>query len=101
MNNSIRTEWGNMRCFPVFEYKISETDYLVVELSLSEDNQEIEFSFDSDNKKTWFSGDVTAINNTRYKITVDPDMSLDEHIQLINQEMMEGYLLPNGLYCDD
>ena len=54
MNNSIRTEWENMRCFPIFEYKISESDYLVVELSLSEDNQEIEFSFDSDNKKPGF-----------------------------------------------
>ena len=92
---------GKMRCFPIFEYKISESDYLVVELSLSEDNQEIEFSFDSDNKKNWFSGDVVTINDNRYKITVDPDMSLDEHIQLIDQEMTEGYLLPNGLYCDE
>ena len=101
MNNSIRTEWENMRCFPIFEYKISESDYLVVELSLSEDNQEIGFSFDSDNKKTWFSGDVVTINENCYKITVDPDMSLDEHLQLIDQEMIEGYLLPNGLYCDE
>ena len=98
MNNSISTEWENMRCFPIFEYKISESDYLVVELSLLDDNHEIEFSFDSDNKKTWFSGDVIVINDNRYKITVDPDMSLDEHIQLIDQEMTEGYLLPNGLY---
>ena len=75
MNNSIRYEWDNMRCFPIFEYKISESDYLIVELSLSEDN--------------------------RYKITVDPGMSLDHHLQLINDEMTEGYLLPNGLYCDE
>lgn len=89
-----------VRCCLIFEYKISETDYLVVELSLSKDNQEIEFSFDSDNKKTWFSGEVITINDNRYKITVDPDMSLDDHIQLIDQEMTEGYLLPNGLYYD-
>lgn len=101
MNNSIRTEWEKMRCFPILEYKIGESDYLVVELSLSEDNQEIEFSFDSDNKKTWFSGDVVIINDNCYKITVDPYMSLDEHIQFIDQEMTEGYLLPNGLYCDE
>ena len=101
MTNSIRYELENMRCFPIFEYKISESDYLVVELSLSEDNQEIEFSFDSDNKKTWFSGDVVTINDNRYKITVDPDMSLDWHLQLIDQEITEGYLLPNGVYCDE
>ena len=98
MNNSIRYEWENMRRFPIFEYKISESDYLVVELSLSDDNQEIEFSFDSDNKKTWFSGNVIVINDNRYKITVDPDMSLNDHLQLIDQEMTEGYLLPNGMY---
>ena len=92
---------GKMRCFPILEYKTGESDYLVVVLLLSEDNLEIEFSFDSDNKKTWFSGDVIVINDNRYKITVDPDMSLDEHIQLIDQEMIEGYLLPNGLYCDE
>lgn len=104
MNNSIRNEWERMisrGTIPVFEYKIGEYNYLVVELSLSEDNQEIEFSFDSDNKKTWFSGDVVIINDNRYKITVDPGMSLDEHIQLIDQEMTDGYLLPNGLYCDE
>ena len=98
MNNSIRYEWDNMRCFPILEYKISESDYLIVELSLSEDNREIEFSFDSDNKKTRFSGGVTTINDNRYKIPVDPDMSLDHHLQAISEEMIEGYLLPNGLY---
>lgn len=55
MNNSIRTEWEQLISsgrIPIFEYKISESDYLIVELSLSEDNQEIEFSFDSGQKKT-------------------------------------------------
>ena len=104
MDNSIRTEWENIifrGIIPVIEYQTGENDYLIVELSLSEDNQEIEFSFESDNKKTWFSGDVTAINENRYKITVDLDMSLDHHIQLIDQEMTEGYLLPNGIFYDN
>ena len=102
LTKSIRFQWEELihsGRIPVIEYKISESDYLIVELSLSDDNREIEFSFDSDNKKTWFSGDVTTINSNRYKIQVDLDMSLDEHIQLIDQEMTEGYLLPNGLYC--
>lgn len=100
MSNPIRTEWENMRCFPIFEYKISENDWLVVDIQLSDDNQEIEFYFDSDNKKNWFSGEVITINDNCYKITVDPDFSLDEHLQLIDQEMTEGYLLPNGLYYE-
>ena len=103
MNNSIRTEWENMissGIIPVIEYQAGENDWVVVDIQLSDDNKEIEFSFDSDNKKTWFSGDVIVINDNYYKITVDPDMSLDEHIQLIDQEMTEGYLLPNGLFYE-
>ena len=103
MHNSIRYEWEKMifsGIIPVIEYRISENDYLIVDIQLSDDNECFIFSFDSDNKKTWFSGDVTTINENRYKITVDPDMSLDEHIQLINQEMTEGYLLPNGLFYE-
>ena len=104
MNNSIRNKWEKMisiGVIPVMEYQTGENDWLVVYIQLSDDNQEIEFSFDSDDKKTWFSGDVTTINSNRYKITVDPDVSLDDHIQLIDQEMTEGYLLPNGLYYDN
>lgn len=104
MNNSIRTEWEKMisnGIIPVIEYQTGKNEWLVVYIQLSDDNHEIEFSFDSDNKKTWFSGDVVIINDNRYKITVDPDMSLDEHIQLIDQEMTEGYLLPNGLFYDE
>lgn len=104
MNNSIRTEWEKMisnGIIPVIEYQTGKNEWLVVYIQLSDDNHEIEFSFDSDNKKTWFSGDVITINDNRYKITVDPDMSLDEHIQLIDQEMTEGYLLPNGLFYDE
>lgn len=104
MNNSIRTEWEKMisnGIIPVIEYQTGKNEWLVVYIQLSDDNHEIEFSFDSDNKKTWFSGDVVIINYNRYKITVDPDMSLDEHIQLIDQEMTEGYLLPNGLFYDE
>lgn len=104
MNNSIRTEWEKMisnGIIPVIEYQTGKNEWLVVYIQLSDDNHEIEFSFDSDNKKTWFSGDVITINDNRYKITVDPNMSLDEHIQLIDQEMTEGYLLPNGLFYDE
>ena len=103
MNNSIRTEWEKLissGMIPVMEYQTGENDWLVVYIQLSDDNQEIEFSFDSDNKKNWFSENVVTINDNRYKITVDPDMSLDHHLQLINDEMTEGYLLPNGLFYE-
>ena len=103
MNNSIRTEWENMissGIIPVIEYQTGENDWVVVDIQLSDDSQEIEFSFDSDGKTTCFSGDVITINDNRYRITVDPDMSLDHHLQLINDEMMEGYLLPNGLFYE-
>lgn len=104
MNNSIRIEWDAMisrGTIPVIEYQTGKNDWLVVYIQLSENNQEIEFSFDSDNKKTRFSGEVIKINDNRYKITVDPDMSLDRHLETISDEMSEGYLLPNGLFYDN
>ena len=102
MNNSIRTEWEKLissGIIPVIEYKISESDYLVVDIQLSNDNECFFFSFDKDSLcDVHFSGNVSAFSNIYYRYPVDPDMSLDEHIQLIDQEMTEGYLLPNGLY---
>ena len=104
MNNSIRTEWEKMisrGVIPVIEYQTGENDWLIVDIQLSDDNQEIEFSFDSDNKKLWFSGEVIIINDNRYKITVDPDFSLDHHLETISDQITEGYLLPNGLFYDE
>ena len=102
MNNSIRTEWENMifsGIIPVIEYRISENDYLIVDIQLSDDNECFFFSFDKDSLcDVYFSGNVTTFSNIYYRYPVDEEMNIDWHLNAINQEMTEGYLLPNGLY---
>ena len=102
MNNSIRTDWEKLissGMIPVIEYRISENDYLIVDIQLSDDNECFFFSFDKDFLcDVYFSGNVTTFYNIYYRYPVDEEMNIDWHLNAINQEMTEGYLLPNGLY---
>ena len=46
------------------EYQISENDYLIVEIQLSDDNECFFFSFDKDPLyDVYFSDDVTTFSN--------------------------------------
>ena len=105
MNNSIRTEWEKFISsgrIPVIEYQIAEDEYLICDIYLSDDNECFFFSFDKDPlHEVYFSGDVTTFSDIYYRYPVDNEMSIDWHLNAINQEMTEGYLLPNGLYCDE
>lgn len=85
---------------PCFEYQISENDWLLVDLEFT--NEGIVFSFDSDNKQVAFDGDIIVINDNRYLLPWDLDLSLDYHLEMISDNMTEGYLLVNDLYyCED
>lgn len=94
--NTIKSEWQSMldcRIIPCFEYQLSEDDWLLVDL---------EFSFDSDNKRVAFDGGIKVINDNRYMLPWDLDMSLDSNLEMISENMIEGYLLVNDLYyCED
>lgn len=103
---TIRQDWDNLihsGRIPVIEYQISESEYLICDISLSDDNECFFFSFDKDPLcEVYFSGDVTTFSDIYYRYPVDNEMSLDWHLNAINQEMTEGYLLPNNLYyCED
>lgn len=85
---------GNIPCF---EYQISEDDWLLVDLEFT--NEGLVFSFDSDNNLVAFDGWVTVINDDRYLIPWEYGMSLDEHLAAVDNNIIEGYLLVNDLYC--
>lgn len=108
VQNSIRQQWGKMinsGRLPIMEYQIGEEDYLQVDLALVDDGSAILFSFDRypfPTADVWFSGDVIPVLNN-FQITVDEFTDdLDIYLQQIDQEITEGFLLPNGLYyCED
>ena len=105
MNNSIRNEWEKLissGMIPAIEYQTGENDYLIVDIQLSDDNECFFFSFDKYLLcDVYFSGNITAFSNIYYRYPVDEEMNIDWHLNAINQEMTEGYLLPNGLFYNN
>jgi hypothetical protein len=101
--DTLKSEWQAMLdrgIIPCFEYQISEDDWLLVDLEFTDDG--LEFSFYSDNKRVAFDGGIEVINDNRYMLPWDIDMSLDSHLEMISENITEGYLLVNDLYyCED
>ena len=104
VQKSIACQWEKMIAsgrLPIMEYQIGEDDFLQVDLALVDEGSAILFSFDRypfPTADVWFSGDVVPVLNN-YQITIDEFTdSLDLYLQQIDQEMMEGFILPNGLY---
>jgi len=100
MNNSeLKTEFDNMRCMPMFELEIVNNeggpDYLIVNLSC--DDKGIYFSFDTDNKPVFFDGEIEEVGAS-YLLPWDDCFSLDEHLQTIDENLTEGFILPNHIY---
>ena len=108
VQKSIAYQWKKMIAssrLPVMEYQIGEDDYLIVDVALVDNGSAIIFSFDRRPFPTadvWFSGGVIPVLDN-YQITIDEYTdNLDIYLQQIDQEMLEGFILPNGLfYCED
>lgn len=103
VKNSIKAQFDAMLSrgtIPCFEYQISEDDYLLVNLELSDNG--LLFSFDSDNKRVAFDGVIEVINNNHYLLPFDEYFDdLDYYLQMIDENMTEGYLLVNDLYYSE
>lgn len=81
----------------VFEFSIVSDEYLLVELDISD--QGILFSFDSDNKRVAFDGEIVTIDDNHYCLPFDKyNESLDSYLEVIHENITEGYLIPNNLY---
>jgi hypothetical protein len=93
------------------EYEIIEDDYLLVHFDLASDYQckkynidgGIFVSFDANNLPLHFSGEVITIDDpdliNGFILPFDPDYFEDlyHYLELIAQEISEGYMLPNQL----
>jgi hypothetical protein len=82
----------------LFELEIVNDEYLLVDLDLTEKG--IEFSFDSDNKPCSFDEEIETIHDNRYLLPFDSDSyyCLDNYLEMIHDNLLEGYLSPNNLY---
>ena len=104
VQKTIAYQWEKMikaGRLPIMEYQIGEDDYLIVDLELVDEGSAILFSFDRypfPTAEIWFSGEVIKVLDN-YQITIDEYTdNLDSYLQQVEQEMLEGFILPNGLY---
>lgn len=97
----ISQEWQAMLAcdtMPLFEISLVNGEYLIVDIELLAEKEEIRFSFDTYAKEVFFSGQIKYCNSCLFALPISEyDESLDELLQEIHSEVLEGFILPNGL----
>lgn len=102
-NNTCKTlkdQWDTMinnGRIPMLEYQVSDDEWVTVDIYFR--GNCLLFSFDKEPMyDTWFSGEVEKVLDN-YQINFDWCFdNLDHYLQMIDQEITEGYLIPNNLY---
>jgi len=102
--NKINKQFDDMLTrgiIPLFEYQIKKDEYLTVDIRINEKG--ILFSFDQNSLPVSFDGDIETISENNYLLPFDKSFDqLDSYLEMIGENMTEGYLLPNDLfYCED
>jgi len=94
-NNELLEQFNEMKCMPLFEYALPDDEYLVV--NLTADNKGLYFSFDENSLDVSFDGEIEKVGGS-YHLPWDDCFGLDEHLQTIDNNMTEGFLMPNNLF---
>jgi hypothetical protein len=101
----ISQEWQAMRergTMPLFEIELKNKEYLLVELELYPSFEEIRFSFDSMNLPSHFSGNIKQYHDCAFALPItEYNDNLDELLQVIYEEISEGFILPNDLFPNE
>ena len=103
IKTAIFTQWQAMLNYgkiPCFEILLNNGDYLVVDIDYQTGDDFISFSFD-DSLPVFFDGDIKK-RGGRYRVMLDDCFNnLDNYLELIHANILEGYILPNNLWCDE
>ena len=104
IKTAINNQWQAMLNYgkiPLFEIELSDGDYLIVDIDYQAGNNYISFSFD-DSLTVFFDGEIKK-HGGNYHVMLDPYFeSLDSYLELIYNNIIDGYIIPNDLLlCDD
>ena len=104
IKKAINSQWQSMLNYgkiPMFEIGLSNGDYLLVDIDYTQGNDYISFSFD-DSLTVFFDGEIKK-HGSQYHVMLDPYFeSLDSYLELIYNNIIEGYIIPNDLLlCED
>ena len=104
IKTAIYNQWQTMLNYgkiPCFEIEMINGDYLLVDIDYQEGNNYISFSFD-DSLPVWFDGEVKKHGGNYHVMLDECFSSLDSYLELIYNNIIEGYIIPNDLLlCDD
>lgn len=99
--NTIQVQFSEMLnrgTLPYLEYELIDGEFLLVEIQATDKG--LEFSADFNDLPCFFDGQISGSGNF-WLLPYDLDFSLDQHLELIDQNITEGYLLANNLLCND
>jgi len=101
---AIYNQWQDMLNYgriPCFEIELSSGDYLIVDIDYTQGDNYISFSFD-DSLPVFFDGEIKK-HGGEYHVMLDECFSsLDSYLELIYNNILEGYIIPNDLLlCED
>jgi len=104
IKKAISSQWQDVLNYgriPLFEIELSNGDYLVVDIDYAQGDDFISFSFD-DSLPVWFDGEIKK-HGSNYRVMLDECFSsLDSYLELIYDNILEGYIIPNDLLlCED
>ena len=104
IKTAISEQWQAMLNYgkiPMFEIELSDGDYLIVDIDYQAGNNYISFSFD-DSLPVFFDGEIKK-HGGNYHVMLDPYFeSLDSYLELVYNNIIEGYIIANDLLlCDD
>jgi len=104
IKKAIYNQWQSMLNYgkiPMFEIELNNGDYLIVGIDYTQGNDYISFSFD-DSLTVFFDGEIKK-HGSQYHVMLDPYFeSLDSYLELIYNNIIEGYIIHNDLLlCED
>lgn len=111
--SKLANEFEQLSGFKLFEIAMVNDNYLLVDLSIatrkgkSNSVYPIGLYFDFDQRSpdspyndlpVFFDGKIKKLSSGNYLYPFDDCFSLDEHLQEIYANVVEGFLVPNNLY---
>ena len=104
IKTAIYNQWQSMLNYgriPLFEIGLSNGDYLLVDIDYTQGDDFISFSFD-DSLPVFFDGEIKKHGGSYHVMLDDCFNNLDSCLELIYNNILEGYIIPNDLMlCDD
>lgn len=104
VKKAISSQWQAMLDYgkiPLFEILLNNGDYLVVDIDYQTGDDFISFSFD-DSLPVFFDGEIKKHGGSYHVILDDCFNNLDNYLELIHDNIIEGYIIPNDLLlCED